>query len=274
MTRIVWTREEKRALQDCMTDICYVTPTMSNKGLFKHAQEEVIPYERRLKITDQRVFTYKAMINNARFVAEEHRKKAAAKPAPAPAPEPPAPEPVRKLDTLGQVFELFIDALADRIMDKMIKAKQQHEEANEPSITLEELDKTFDRLYPEWKNAPLQKTEDVAAARFEQLFGNPMEQLNKLTIRKKKPTVLVIGLNGHQMECIKNYMPGLDFTFVTAEQAVSHNTMNKDHTILMTKFINHSVQNKYRKHPNLHYCNGGVSELRHQLHIVFHKEFA
>lgn len=271
MTRIVWTKDEKRALQDCMTDICYVTPTMSNKGLFKHAQEEVIPYERRHKITDQKVFAYKAMINNARFVAEEHRKKAAAKPAPAPAPEP-TPEPVRKLDTLGQVFELFIDALADRIMDKMIKAKQQHEEANEPSITLEELDKTFDRLYPEWKNAPLQKTEDVAAARFEQLFGNPMEQLNKLTIRKKKPTVLVIGLNGHQMECVKQGRPEVDFTFITAEQAVSQYTFNKDHTFLMTRFINHSVQNKYRKHPNLHFVNGGVTELKTLLHGIFNKE--
>lgn len=256
--RIVWTKDEKRAILDCMVDQCYVTPMLSNKSLLRNAQEEVIPFERRVKITDQRVFNYKNLINEARTRAEEHREKVAAKPAVKP-PEPPAPEPVRKLDTLGEVFELFIDALADRIMDKMIKAKQQVEKTQ----TLEELDKVFDDLYPEWKKAPLQP------------MPNPMEMLNKLTIRKpKRPTVLVVGLNGHQMECIKNYMPGLDYTFITAEQAVSHNTMNKDHTILMTKFINHSVQNKYRKHPNLHYCNGGVSELKHMLHIVFHKEFA
>lgn len=255
--RIVWTNFEKQLVSDSMVHFLVEHPSMTNKQVFASAQQ-ALPYERRGKVTDQRVFSYKARINEARAAADkiltDRKKVVAAKP-----PEPPAPEPVRKLDTLGEVFELFIDALADRIMDKMIKAKQQVEKTQ----TLEELDKVFDDLYPEWKKAPLQP------------MPNPIEMLNKLTIRKpKRPTVLVVGLNGHQMECIKNYMPNLDYTFVTAEQAVSHNTMNKDHTILMTKFINHSVQNKYRKHPNLHYCNGGVSDLKHMLHIVFHKEFA
>lgn len=248
--RIVWTKEEKRALRECMIDICYVTPMMSNKGLLQNAQEEVIPYERRSKITDQKVFTYKNMINEARAKAEEHRAKTS-KPKPAPTPPPViAPEPVRKLDTLGEVFELFIDALADRIMDKMIAAKQQAE-----------------------KPEPKEPTEQPILER-----GWLDAHLEKLTIRKppvkKRPTVLIIGLNGCQMETIKTYKPDLDYTFATAEQAVSHYTFNKDHTILMTKFINHSVQAKYRKHPNLHYCNGGVSELKHMLQVIFHKEYA
>jgi len=245
--RIVWTKEEKRALRDCMIDICYVTPTMSNKGLLQHAQEEVIPYERRQKITDQKVFSHKIMINEARALAEKHRQTVS-KPKPAPTPPPVvAPEPVKRLDTLGEVFELFIDALADRIMDKMIAAKQQAEQREEPqpSVIVEK----------GW-----------------------LDELEKLTIRKqpvkKRPTVLIIGLNGCQMETIKNYKPDLDYTFATAEQALSHYTFNKDHTILMTKFINHSVQAKYRKHANLHYCNGGVSELKHMLQIIFHKEYA
>lgn len=246
--RIVWTKEEKRALRECMIDICYVTPTMSNKGLLQHAQEEVIPYERRSKITDQRVFNYKNLINEARAAAEKHRQTVS-KPKPAPTPPPViAPEPVKKLDTLGEVFELFIDALADRIMDKMIAAKQQ---AEQPKV--EESQPILERG---WLDA----------------------HLEKLTIRakpvKKPPTVLIIGLNGCQMETIKTYKPDLDYTFATAEQAVSHYTFNKDHTILMTKFINHSVQAKYRKHPNLHYCNGGVSELKHMLQVIFHKEYA
>jgi hypothetical protein len=258
--RIVWTKEEKRALRDCMIDICYVTPTMSNKGLLQHAQEEVIPYERRSKITDQRVFNYKNLINEARAAAEKHRQTVS-KPKPAPTPQPViAPEPVKKLDTLGEVFELFIDALADRIMAKLA-AKQPREI---PPMTPEDYNKVFDELYPLWKNTPLQP--------------NPMEMLDKLSIRKppvkKRPTVLVIGLNGCQMETIKTYKPDLDYTFLTAEAAVSHHTVNRDHTILMTKFINHSVQAKYRKHPNLHYCNGGVSELKHMLQVIFHKEYA
>jgi len=250
--RIVWTKEEKRALHDCMIDICYVTPMMTSKGLLLNAQEEVIPYERRSKITDQRVFNYKTLIESARAKAEEHRAKTSKpKPVAAPLPEP-TPEPVRKLDTLGEVFELFIDALADRIMAKL--AATQQVEAPEPE----------------------QKHDDALDAAF--FGGKLMDQLKGLSIRKppvkKRPTVLVVGLNGCQMETIKAFKPDLDYTFVTAEQALSHYTFNKDHTFLMTKFINHSVQGKYRKHPNLHYCNGGVSDLKHLLKVVFHKETA
>jgi hypothetical protein len=249
--RIVWTKDEKRALLESMIDIIAFSPKLSNKEVLRRAQEDVIPPDRRTKITDQRVFNYKSMIHQARDAVALAAKNP---PRPRPQPEPPA-EPPKRLDTLGQVFELFIDALADRIMDKMIKAKQ---EVERQQMTPEQLDKVFDELYPLWKNAPLQPS--------------PMEQLNKLTIRVKKPTALVIGLNGHQMECIKQSRPEVDFTFVTAEQAVSHYTINKDHTFLMTRFINHSVQNKYRKHPNLHFVNGGVTELKTLLHGIFNKE--
>ena len=140
----------------------------------------------------------------------------------------------------------------------MIAAKQP---AESPPMTPTDYDKVFDELYPIWKKKPLQPS--------------PMEMLDKLTIRKpRRPTVLVVGLNGCQMETIKTYTPDLDYSFLAAEAAVSHNTINRDHTILMTKFINHSVQAKYRKHPNLHYCNGGVSELKHMLQVIFHKEYA
>lgn len=254
--RIVWTKEEKRALRDCMIDMCYVTPSYSNKGLLQRAQEEVIPYERRTKITDQKVFTYKNMINEARMEAEKHRiKQVQVKPAPVPEPVPVPMEYAKP--TIGDLFEQLLEAVVDRVIAKM--AVQPVEKTQ----TLEELSKTFDEMYGEWKKAPLQPTPSL------------MEQLSKLTIRKqpvKKPTALIIGLNGHQMECIKQWRPEVDFTFVTAEQALSHYTINKDHTFLMTRFINHSVQSKYRKHPNLHYCNGSVSELKTLLHGIFNRQ--
>ena len=55
---------------------------------------------------------------------------------------------------------------------------------------------------------------------------------------------------------------------MTGEEAVSRHRFNADHTILMTKFINHSAQAKYRTAPNLHYCNGGVSDLTTLMHII------
>lgn len=246
--RIVWTKDEKRALRDCMIDICYVTPTMSNKGLLRHAQEEVIPYERRHIITDQRVFNYKALIAEARKAADDHRNKVNAPPPKKieiVVPVAPEPPPL-KIDTLGNLFELLVDAITDRVLEKL--------------------------------KAPAETPEPVPAA--EQGFGTGwLDELEKLTIRRKearvkRSTVLVVGLNGSQVDTVKTHRPDLDFTFVTAEQALSHYTFHKDHTILMTKFINHSVQAKYRKHGNLHYCNGGVSDLKHILQVIFHKEAA
>lgn len=243
--RIVWTKEEKRALRDCMIDICFVTPTMSNKVLLRKAQEEVIPYERRHVITDQRVFTYKTMMAEARKAAEDHRAKTS-KPKDVPLPKPVPEPPPLKIDTLGNLFELLVDAITDRVLEKL--------------------------------KAQVETPEPAPAA--EQGFGNAwLDKLDSLTIRRKevkvkRPTVLVVGLNGVQMECVELSRSDLDFTFITAEKAVSHNTYNKDHTILMTKFINHSVQAKYRKHGNLHYCNGGVSDLKHLLRVIFHKEAA
>lgn len=250
--RIVWTNFEKQLVSDSMVHFLVEHPSMTNKQVFASAQQ-ALPYERRGKVTDQRVFSYKARINEARAAADkiiaDRKKVVAAKP-----PEPPAPEPVKKLDTLGEVFELFIDALADRIIDKMIKAKQQVEERVEPEP----------------------KHDDMLDAAF--FGGRLMDQLKGLSIRTpakvKRPTALVIGLNGAQMECVKLSRPEVDFTFVSAEQALSHSTLNKEHTFLMTKFINHSVQGKYRKHPNLHYVNGGVSDLKTILHGIFRKETA
>lgn len=255
MTRVVWTNEEKRALLACMTDICYVTPAMSSKGLLKYAQEEVLPYERRQKITDQKVFTHKAMIAAARKAAEGHRNKVNAPPpkkielvvpvAPV-APEPAPLPPPLKIDTLGNLFELLVDAITDRVLEKL-KAPAVEPETEPPA---------------------------------QQGLGNGwLDELAKLSIRRKevkakRPTVLVVGLNGCQVDAIRTHRTDLDFTFVTGEQALSHYTLHKDHTILMTKFINHSAQGKYRKHPNLHYCNGGVSDLKHLLQVIFHREAA
>jgi hypothetical protein len=73
--------------------------------------------------------------------------------------------------------------------------------------------------------------------------------------------VLVIGLLNQQSQTIINTFPNLEFTCLTPEQALKRELLRRSHTILMTKFINHSVQDRYRKAQNLLLCNGGVSEL-------------
>jgi len=243
MSRIVWTKEEKCAIQNALVDLIAFEPKLSNKELLRRAQEQVIPYERRTKITDQRVFNYKGMIHAARDTV-----KLAATRADSFKPRVEVPVPMEYAKpTVGELFEQLVDALTERVLSQVT-------------------DRLKDRLTGD--------VSQIAASRLDELFERPMDQLDAMfeTLRPakpRKPTCLVVGLNGAQMESIKRRVPHVDFKFLTAEDALSHYVSTKDHTVLMTKFINHSVQGKYRKHPNLHYCNGGVTELNNLLNGVF-----
>lgn len=81
------------------------------------------------------------------------------------------------------------------------------------------------------------------------------------TPRETRLGVLIIGLLNQQAQTIIRSFPHMEFTCLTPEQALSREPLRRAHTVLMTKFINHSVQERYRKAQNLHLCNGGVSEL-------------
>lgn len=234
MSRIVWTNEEKRAIQNALVDLIAFEPKLSNKELLRRAQEQVIPYERRTKITDQRVFNYKGMINAARDTVKLAATRADAF---KPRVEVPVPMEFAK-PTVGDLFEQLVDALTERVLAKVVERI-----GTDRQVTLDDA------------------------------FGHPLDQLDAMfeTLhprKPRKPTCLVVGLNGAQMESIKRRTPHIDFKFLSAEEALSHSVSVRDHTVLMTKFINHQCQNKYRKHPNLHYCNGGVSELHGLLNIV------
>lgn len=243
MSRVVWNNEEKKAVLDHMVYHLTANPTLSNKQVLQQSQT-ILPYERRGKITDQRVFAHKERILKARTLAAKARAMEDIAPA---APVPVPMEHARP--SIGQLFEQLVDALTERVL-------------------LQVTDRLKDRLTGD--------VSEIASNRLEELFGSPMDQLDAMfeTLhprKPRKPTCLVVGLNGAQMESIKRRVPHVDFKFLTAEEAVSHYKCSKDHTILMTKFINHSVQGKYRQHPNLHYCNGGVTELNNLLNGVFSK---
>lgn len=87
------------------------------------------------------------------------------------------------------------------------------------------------------------------------------EVVNEVPDKPKTPGVLIIGLNGQQVTIVKSRFPHRDLMFVTAEDAKSYAPIRRDNTILMTKFISHAVQSRYRQAPNLQYCNGGVTDL-------------
>jgi len=239
ITRKRWTNDEKFAVRDRMIEIYLQNPIIPKKNLLTQAQD-VLLYERRIVVNDQRVFSYKYLIGAAIGAAKAQR---AMQPEQVVRPNEPAPIQLPVTDPLLDALNVLLDSLADRVIARM--QSQQLEK--------------HDDLIDAWRHMP---TADVR------------KMLDGLTIRPKmvikKPTALVIGLNGAQMETVKSARPEVDFTFVTAEQAVSHQTLSKDHTFLMTKFINHSVQGRYRRHQNLHFINGGVTELITVLRGIFH----
>lgn len=242
MSRVVWTNEEKRTVLDSMIAFLVKNPTLTNKQVLQQGQS-VLPYERRGKITDQRVFANKQRIMDARLLAAKVRAEQDVAPVPAPVAIP--MEHARP--SIGDLFEQLVDALTERVLTQVT-------------------DRLKDRLTGD--------VSEIASNRLDELFGHPMDKLDAMfdamhPPKPRKPTCLVVGLNGAQMESIKRRVPQVDFKFLTAEEAVSHYTCTKDHTVLMTKFLNHSAQGKYRKHPNLHYCNGGVTELNNLLNGVF-----
>jgi hypothetical protein len=190
--------------------------------------QDALRYERHRKVTDGTVFTHKAMIAKARA---EAKREPIAQPVPTVAQV--AAEPA---NPLLKIFDDLLDLLADRIAERL-----------RPQLTQVEVKQHVNAQF------------DTQFKRYKVEVTPPKPRI---------PSVLIIGLNGCQMSVVTSKYLNVKFTFMTGEEAVSRHRFNADHTVLMTKFINHSAQAKYRTAPNLHYCNGGVSDLSTLMHII------
>ena len=228
--KIFWTKSERALINHELIEAFIANPHLTRREALARAQI-VLPYERRRRITDQTAFSERKVIDVAQ---NEARKLVHSKPEPVK-----APEPVEM--SLGELFEKLVDEITRRVTAEVRNALTQ------PPVIIE-------RGYVE--DRPAGNT-----AQRERLF-------NTKPSNPRKPTVLIIGLNGCQMSAVSDKYPDLKFTFMSPEEAVSRNRHNADHTFLMTKFINHSVQSKYRQVPNLHYCNGGVSDLSTLMNVI------
>jgi hypothetical protein len=226
----VWTNDEKKAIFARMEEYFRMHPNGLRKDALREAQS-VLNSSRWIVVTDQRVFNYKDRIEIARANA---RKKKIEKPVEAPAPIlTPPPVPERKetpTERLAGMFEQLLDILADKVADRVYLKMLDAPVAAAPVVP----------------HRPKHDPRPVPS----HVSGIP------------RPGVLVIGLLPAQAHHVSQmYYDRLDMSFFTAEEAVTFSKLTRAHTILMTKFINHSVQDKYRKSPALHFCNGGVAEL-------------
>jgi len=231
-TRINWTKSEREAVYARMVEIAIEGKWVDNRSVLRHAQE-VLPAERRRKVTDGMVFNYKALVAQSRAEAQA---RARAEPVRV---EPPAPAEL----SLGELFEKLVAEVTRRVTAEVRAALA----TEKPSVIVEQ-GYANDR--------PAGNARERIA-----MIQNPAQ-------RPRKKSVLIIGLNGQQVTSVKQAYTDLDVTCVSAEDALARNTIRADHTILMTKFISHGAQCKYRQVPNLHYCNGGVSDLSTLMHVI------
>ena len=236
MTRTVWTSGEKDAIFARMEQHFRAHPNEARKEALRAAQS-VLNFDRRIVVTDQRVFNYRDRIEIARQKAIKWREKVPTQTVEAPAPIPtPPPEPERKetpTERLASIFEQLLDILADKVADRLadrmadIPARQFV-----PGVSLTD-------------HRPRHNPEPVSQPRL------------------MRPGVLVLGMlpqTGEPMR--REFGHRLDIQWYDSNDASKRNVHPMANVGLMTKFINHSIQERWRKAGVLHYCNGGASELR------------
>lgn len=226
-TRIKWSADERAAIAAELVNVYVDNPYTNGYDAIMRAQR-VLPKERQRSSMSKTMPTlYISEIAEAKLAASERRKVIKALHAvPTPVVDP----------TLGDVFERMIDMIVRRVVAELRKPVPA-----EPPVA-----------------APPAPTRTNTKER---------EQLLAPAVKPDPINLLIIGLNGRQPDMIEDLEDklGMDFRFLTSEEAATRPFLHRTHTVLMTRFISHAAQDKYRCASKLHYCNGSVSELRNLL---------
>lgn len=234
MTRVVWTNIEKQLVIERMVALLREDPNLTNTQVLQRAQE-VLPRDRRLVISHAKVFTHKPKIEEAR-----QKARSLGKPVEPPPATNIAPEPSEREETPTERLAGVLDALLDIVADKLA-------------------DRIAQRLQVQIESQTVTTTETLHRPRH-----NP-EPL-PTPAKSCRPGVLVLGLlsqTGEQMR--REFGHRLDIQWYDTDDATTRQVHPMAHVVMMTKFVNHSVQERWRKAGQLHYCNGGVSQLREVL---------
>ena len=239
MSRVVWTNIEKQLVTERMVALLRHNPGWSNHRTLEEAQQ-VLPYERRIVVTHSRVHSHKPKIEAARKRAQSLGKPVEAPPATNIAPEPPKREetPTERLaGVLDALLDIVADKLADRIAGRLAQCLQ---------VEVQTTTRTETPYRPRHNPEP------------------------RPTPKANRPGVLILGLlpqTGEQMR--REFGDRLDIEWYDSDDATTRQVHPMAHVVLMTRFINHSIQERWRKAGQLHYCNGGASQLWDVLdHIV------
>jgi hypothetical protein len=230
-TRIHWTDEERRIVFNRMVEIYAEGRSSSRENILIKAQTS-LPLGRRRKVYPAMLANLKSWMESAKSESyTQSRDRKLTEVAVAAKVEAPAPQPVEL--GISELLEKLFDQLAQRVATEVMSGISEQLSA-------------------------LQKThQDPRPVIVNQTAPGGWPQ----TPKSRRKRITIIGLRGQQMSVIKQKYQDIDFTFLDVDDAAGRTPCEAECTIMMTKFINHSVYAKYRNAPNMRHCNGGISDL-------------
>lgn len=243
MSRVVWNREEKALLESVLVELFTQQPHRTSEDALREAQGQ-LPANRRHKITSQKVFSHKPMLQRAREIgaanAERLRIERESR-----SPDPMPPE----LSSVGALFELLVDRIVDAVYTK-VGAKLRAEYGRE-----------------------VERQFDAELARFNAKERRSM--VDDAPSASQMPVLLVIGLLAQQANAVRDQFrhSNVELRFLTAEDAkASRGWPRADHIYLMTKWVSHAVQSKVQAaHTPYTLIDGAVSDLSRRIsHYLLH----
>jgi len=256
-TRIQWSATERAAIAQQIRVIRAKDPGLSHPKALLCAAQMVLPMQRRRKITDGAVYALKSWVNDIRH---EPVPEPVLDPIPAPMPEPPKP-----VVSIGDLALALVREITREVMREMQVEREREEDESE---------KERHRDYSDRISAGI-------ARDIERQQGRENTKLRDYLARGEfeKPrrlSIVVLGIQPAQgnvvRECYRGR--GVDFDFYDSDEAARRAVVQRDVVILMTKFISHSVQERWRpavardNSACLVYCNGGMTELCAEINNV------
>lgn len=259
-TRIQWSAMERAAIAQQIRAIQARDPALGTKDMLREAQM-VLPMERRRKITDGAVFVLKKWVNDIRHE---------------PVPEPvldrvsapvldPIPEPSKPVSSIGDLALALVREITREVMREM-QAEREREGAESERERYRDLSNRVSAAIAA-DNDRQQGRENTRLR--DHLARGEFEKTRRLSIA-------VLGIQPAQAHIVRECYRGrdIDFDLYDSDAAAKRAVVQRDVVVLMTKFISHTVQERWRPAapmtfpPSFVYCNGGVTELCAQINGI------
>lgn len=266
-TRIQWSAMERAAIAQQIRAIQARDPALGTKDMLREAQM-VLPMERRRKITDGAVFVLKKWVNDIRH---EPTPEPVLDPVPPPVPDP-TPEPPKnpvliegEMLTRAMVGEAVL-ALVREITREVMREMRAEREREEAESERERYRDLSNRV-----SAGIARDNDRQQGRENRTLREHLQMGDSHFVKPQRLSVAVLGIQPAQASAVREAYRvqrfAVDFDFYDSNEAAKRTVVQRDVIIIMTKFISHSVQERWRPAapktfpPPFVYCNGGVTEL-------------